>query len=228
MAAHYMRSVGEELVFHDRRGRAHRRTIIKRTSFNSLRKTGDIGVGLLDRPLPKTVRIYPLPEPKKDYRPLINGALALVTDQKRCLYFHRIIQAGETNLIMGYDRDLDASRNKRLISGDSGNPTFVLTNGELALLGTHSGGGPGTGPLYGSREIQSTLGEVIRQLDPDYSFRTIPIDRKVLKESAESGVGKPRPRDPEGKPVRPAGVTPPEQGNPPRKPRPRTVAPPVE
>ncbi|MEM9235857.1 MAG: hypothetical protein AAGB14_03700 [Verrucomicrobiota bacterium] len=227
MAAHFMRGVGEELVFHDRKGKIHRRTLIKRVTFKELGKRADIGVGLLDRPLPKTIRTYPLLEPKQDYRQLINGALALVTDQERRLYFHWINQAGETYLMLAYDDDLDPKRRKRLVVGDSGNPSFILTNGELALIGTFLVGGPGSGPFYGSRELQTTLSEIVRNLDPTYSLRTVAVDRKVLKESTDSGAHKPKKRDPNAKRT-PPKTTPPPPAKPTRPPRPRTVRPPSE
>ncbi|MEM1085079.1 MAG: hypothetical protein AAGI48_13285 [Verrucomicrobiota bacterium] len=227
MAAHFMRGVGEELVFHDRKGKIHRRTLIKRVTFKELGKRADIGVGLLDRPLPKTIRTYPLLEPKQDYRQLINGALALVTDQERRLYFHQINQGGETTLMMNYHKEIEPTKEKRLAVGDSGNPTFLLTKGELALIGTHTTGGPGAGPFYGSLEYQNTLNTIIRDLDPDHSIRTVPIDRKVINESTESGMYKPKPRDPNAKPSPPA-TTHPASVKPTRPPRPRTVRPPSE
>ncbi|MDG1671900.1 MAG: hypothetical protein P8H96_13615, partial [Akkermansiaceae bacterium] len=39
---------------------------------------------------------------------------------------------------------------KKLIKGDSGNPSFLIDGQELVLVETHTSGGPGAGPFYGS------------------------------------------------------------------------------
>ncbi len=186
MAAHYIRGVGQPVVFHDRSGKPHARKIQQVVKLRDHGVQCDVAVGLLDKPLPGSIRCYPLPAVREDGGAALIGATALVTEQKRALYFHRITNVHDNWLGMRFDETLPETRRKSLVKGDSGNPAFILSRGELVLIETHTIGGAGAGPYYGSSAIQEKLREVIRELDPEFTFRTIDLDPPTLAD-AETG-----------------------------------------
>ena len=172
MADHFKRSPGDGVVFHDRRGRPHSRRIMSCASLKDHGLPCDLAVGLLDQPLPGEIRTYPLPAPGGN--PL--GRLALVTDQHRSLYFHRISTLQGHGIVMSHDPALPVHSRKHLVTGDSGNPSFLLSKGELVLVETHTMGGPGSGPWFGSADIQAALRKAMASLDPSAAFRTVPLE----------------------------------------------------
>lgn len=226
MASHYIRKPGQKLIYHDRTGKSHQRTLLKVVHFKDRNFVGDVAVGLLDRPLPKSIRCYPLPTPHAEAGSSLIGAMALITEQNRALFFHRIGSIHQNGLSFRYDDQVPKNRRKRLIAGDSGHPSFLLSNGELVLIQTHTGGGPGSGPFYGSKGVNEGLRAITQELDPSYRFRTVIIDSRTLKD-AEVG------RAQLSKTTRPSNQTPPQtaphqesQLGEARKPRPRVVIPP--
>lgn len=229
MASHFIRAEGEAIVFHDRKGRRHERTMEKVIHFKQRDAVGDVAVGLLDRPLPTGIRIYPLPKPGNDQGRDLIGAVVLITEQKRQLFFHQITFVNQYGVRFQFDKRLEKERQKRLITGDSGHPSFLLSKGELVLIETHSTGGAGAGPFLGSKKNVATIQKLVEELDPTFSVRTIPIDGKTIKE-AQTGRAQ-LPQTPAGKPApprTPATRAVPQSIQPgePRRPRPRVVLPP--
>lgn len=228
MASHYPRKQGEELVFHDRTGRRHVRTVEKVVHFRERGAVGDVAVGLLDSPLPRSIRTYPLPKERSDDGQALIGALALVTEQRRALYFHRISRVHAGMLGMTYDRKLPESRRKPLVTGDSGHPSFILSKGELVLVETHTTGASGAGPFYGSATVLKAIREIAQELDPSHSLRTIEMDSTTLASAKAGRKALPNSYVPQAKPStsptqpRPEPTTMPPA---PRKPRPRVVVP---
>ncbi|MGB6220009.1 hypothetical protein [Haloferula sp.] len=225
MANHYQRKVGSTAVFHDRRGKAHQRTVIKIIPTSEVGLQSDVAVGLLDRPLPESIRNYPILEVKDEQPPELAGAHALITDQHRRLFFHKIGLVFGSGLGFRYDTDLDPSKSKKLVSGDSGNPSFLLSKGELALIETHTGGGSGSGPFYGNSSMLAALRKAVATLDPTYQLRTVGMDQKLLKEAAAGRANMPGLSPPRGATSPPA--TQPSNANPTKGPRKRVVMPPA-
>ncbi|MBK1827475.1 hypothetical protein [Haloferula rosea] len=227
MASHYIRKQGEPLVYHDRKGNRHVRRVEKVIHFKERKFSGDVAIGLLDQPLPASVRTYPLPAPRADGGEALIGATALITEQKRKLYFHQIGRISNTTIGFRSDRRNPESRQKKLIAGDSGHPSFILSKGELVLIETHTGGGAGSGPFYGAKAVQDCLSTIINELDPAYRFRTVNVDDITLNDAKlgrKQFVKAPsRPQNP----TRPADTPQqPAQPGEPRRPRPRVVVPP--
>ncbi len=150
MAAHFIRPASTSFVFHDRQGNAHYRAIIDVTSLTGL---GDIAVAKLDRPLPPGVTHYPLAM-TEDASP---DRAVIVTDQDRQLSVHRIGSIQGRSVILGNDPDIPKAYWRNLVVGDSGNPGFIIKNGKLHLLTTHTSGGSGSGPFYGDPDIRQVL-----------------------------------------------------------------------
>lgn len=224
MADHFKRSAGKQVTFHDRDGRMHTRILLKSTRLRDHGLKCDVAVGLLDKPLPPSIRHYPLLEPRNDFSGSLVGALALITEQDRRLFFHRISWVRGNVIGFQFDRDLQDFRRKPLISGDSGNPSFILARGELVLIETHSTGGPGSGPFYGSKTLIEATRKAVAALDPSYQLRTLALDAIVIEDAriGRKSLTLPKPATPQ-----PQGQPQPQpQPRPPNTPRPRVVTPP--
>jgi hypothetical protein len=170
MANHFQRKVGAKVIFHDRHGKYLERKIIKVGNVH-----GDVAVGLLDQPVPAGYRVYPLPVSTTDPAVLV-GRPVVVTDQHRRLFFHKVRRVGFGGISFEFDRDDKHGWGKKLVSGDSGNPSFLIVGRELVLVETHSTGGPGAGPYYGDAPLQKKLRAVMAEMDPFYTFRTIRVN----------------------------------------------------
>jgi hypothetical protein len=148
MAAHYTRPSNVAVVFHDRKGKPHERYIIAVRSL-----PGDVAVGKLNLPLPPEIKPYPFASQAK----ATPGRPALITDQTRTASVHRIESVGGGHVRFSYIPELDPVYRRNLITGDSGNPSFLVENGGLFLLGTHTTGGPGAGPCYADPAVQTAV-----------------------------------------------------------------------
>lgn len=180
-AAHYPLKVGTSLTFHDRAGKVVSRKIEKWISFRN-RKAGerlDVAVALLDQPLPPSIKTYRLLPPREDYPHTLPGSPALVTEQGRRVFLHQIRLVSKNTISFTKNPDYPESLYKSLITGDSGHPSFLLVGGEPVLIETHSGGGPGTGPFYSGKEVFNAITEAVRELDPNFQVRTVPLDSKI-------------------------------------------------
>jgi hypothetical protein len=165
MAKHYQRGIGSRVIFHDRNGKRLERILTARKAV-----IGDVAVGLLNADVPAGYKVYALPAPREDFSNLI-GRTAAVTDQNRRLFFHRIGMVTPTYVSFRHEEPKRHGWGKKLVSGDSGNPSFLISGNELVLIETHTGGGPGVGPFYGSRGLQEKLQIAINELAPGYSLR---------------------------------------------------------
>lgn len=171
MAAHYERPVGSKAVFHDRKGKPHVRTVTAIARVQGM----DLSVGLLDAPVP--VRYYRVLPPSTGYAQALPGCLVVVTDQHRRAFVHEVRSV--TGHVIGY-RNPDASRGivlltKSLVAGDSGNPAFLLVGGELVLVGTHTTGGPGAGPFFGSPSVQAGVNAAMAKLGGGHQLSVVPL-----------------------------------------------------
>ena len=169
MAAHYYRSPGDRVVFHDRQGRFLERKLIEKKKVH-----GDSAVGLLNEPVPPGYRAYPLPDSSTDREKLI-GRPVMVTDQNRRLFFHKVRAVSQFGISFEYDVDDRHGWGKKLVAGDSGNPSFLIVGKQLVLVETHTSGGPGAGPYYGSELLQENLRKVMAEMDPRFTFRTVRV-----------------------------------------------------
>jgi len=159
MAAHYIRPVKSSVVFHDRKGKRLERFIV------GVRKVyGDCAVGLLDQPVPAGYRIYPLLVPYEGLEEKLIGEFVLVTDQNKRLFVHEVRRAKNGKISFIFDEKKQIGYGKKLVKGDSGNPSFIMVNGEPALIETHHTGGAGSGPFYGDAKLIKKLKEQIDSL----------------------------------------------------------------
>lgn len=156
MAAHYPRSPHVPVVFHDKQGNPYERFIIATRNVPGV----DIAVGKLNLPLPASVKCYRFAS-LADATP---GRPVIITDQTKTLSIHRIGAVNGNSISFVPVPGLSPFYGRNLVVGDSGNPTFLVKNGDLVLLETHTTGGPGAGPFYGSPQVQSGIRDVISSM----------------------------------------------------------------
>lgn len=156
MAAHYMRPGDVPVMFHDKSGKPYERYITRVKTLN----TGDIAVARLNLPLPQEIKRYRF----ANVTDAAIGRPVIVTDQTSTLSVHRIEAVSGSGIRFGYIPGLNPIYQRNLIVGDSGNPSFLLKNGELVLLETHTTGGPGAGPFYGDPAVQASIRTAIAEL----------------------------------------------------------------
>lgn len=149
MAAHFTRPSNVPVVFHDRTGKLYERFIAKVRMLN----VGDIAVAKLNLPLPPEMKCYRF----ANAADASIGRPVIVSDQTNTLSVHRIAAVSGGVIGFGYIPGLDGTYQRNLIVGDSGHPSFLLKNGELILLETHTTGGPGAGPFYGDPGVQAAI-----------------------------------------------------------------------
>jgi hypothetical protein len=173
MAAHYPRPVGSTLVFHDRRGRPQRRVL---AAVESLAGIADLAVGRLHAPLPDSVRPYRVLSPSDGYGTL-TGCLAVVTDQHRKAFVHEIGGVSGNGISFRHPASsrISSHLTKNLVTGDSGNPSFLLVGGELVLIETHTTGGPGAGPFLSAPPVFAAINAAMSKLGGGHQLRTVPL-----------------------------------------------------
>ncbi len=169
MAKHYSRGPADAVIFHDRSGQRIARKLVAFAP-----AAGDVMVGLLDEPVPSAYHPYALPSTDSDASALV-GLPVIVSDKERNLFVHLVAGVGSGKIAFKQDeRDL-YGWGKNLISGDSGNPSFLIVGKQLVLIETHTTGGPGAGPYYGESGVQASVKAAVRKLDPAYSIRTVRV-----------------------------------------------------
>lgn len=143
----------------------------------------DITIGLLDQDLPASIKHYKLlPSNVSGKLPSLQRGIpalcfdqeekALVTDLFSFSFFSRAyfqIPTNETRLLF-YEAK---------ISGDSGNPAFLIINDEPILVTTWTFGGPGSGPVYHNyiSEINTAISQVdtAQGINTGYTLTTVDL-----------------------------------------------------
>ena len=168
MATHYKRSVGSSVVFHDRNGKRVERVLVSVRNVH-----GDCAVGKLNLPVPSGYKVYPLLAPIPGLEESLKGEFVLVTDQNKRVFVHEVAGISNDQIFLTYDAKKKLGYGKILIKGDSGNPSFIMVNGEPVLIETHHGGGAGVGPFYGSATLIEKLKSQIQAMGGEGSVRLV-------------------------------------------------------
>ena len=149
MAAHFIRDPKIPIMFHDKKGNPSERYVTQVRSLPGY----DVAVGKLNLPVPSEVKRYRF----ADASDAAIDRPVTVTDQTRTLSVHRIGAVSGAGIGFGFVPGLNPIYQRNLVSGDSGHPSFIVKNGDLFLLETHTTGGPGAGPFYGDPQLQSAI-----------------------------------------------------------------------
>lgn len=149
MAGHFTRPADVSVMFHDKKGNPYERFIAAVRPIPG----ADIAVAKLHLPLPPEIKPYRFARASE----ATIGRPVIITDQTKSLSVHRVEGVSGSSIRFGYIPELDSTYRRNLIVGDSGNPSFLLASDGLALLGTHTTGGPGAGPFYGDPAVQIAI-----------------------------------------------------------------------
>jgi hypothetical protein len=141
-------------------------------------------VVILDANVPTTIKTYRLLPPGESYSELLRGSHALITawaKGERKVRIHAIFSV-HAGLVAFVDAaTLPAKFFEPLITGDSGNPTFLWLNNEPVLIETHTYGGSGRGPFFSTPENFAKINEAMLKLSkahkaPVHQLRTVTVD----------------------------------------------------
>lgn len=149
MAAHFIRNSHSPIMFHDKRGNPIERYA---TTVRSLPGC-DVAVAKLNLPVPSEIKRYRF----ANATDATIGRPVIVTDQTSTLTVQRIAAVNGSVISFTPIPNLNPIYQRNLIVGDSGHPSFVVKNGDLFLIETHTSGGPGAGPFYGDPAIQAAI-----------------------------------------------------------------------
>lgn len=167
-AAHYQISAGATVRFVDASNNVVTRTMTNKLTHPSYSPYyPDITVGILDSDVPAGIGFAKiLPQNWATYLPSLSSTYslpALVLDQEEKALISELYSLGAS---AGFKTPIDSTRLgffESIISGDSGNPSFLIINGTLVLLTVWTFGGAGSGTNILSEKtaintMMSTLG----------------------------------------------------------------------
>lgn len=173
MATHFPRNIGSTLVFHDRSGQRVSRTLIDRESAPG-GLNPDITVGLLDADV--ALKFYRVLPPRNDWGIYLVNGLAMATDQEPKLLAKKISYVGDASypyVSFSNSSDVDDFYDENLISGDSGNPTFIMVRGEPVLIETHTYAGGDTGPFFSTVSNYTEINLLMSSLGGGYQLSPV-------------------------------------------------------
>lgn len=150
-AAHYQINNGATIRFIDSNNNIVTRTMVnKLTHPNYTPYYPDLTIGLLDSDVPNTIGFVKiLPQNWNNYLPSLSSLYrlpCLVLDQEEKALISELFTL---NTIAGFSLPLAGSSrvnfSESIITGDSGNPAFLIIDGELVIITVWTFGGAGAG-----------------------------------------------------------------------------------
>lgn len=173
-AKHYHSAVGDEVVFHDKNGNRHPRTITALRHLSPIVTIHDRNfypdstVLKLNEPLPVGIKHYKLARINYIDTSYTGVFPVIATDQfrnVRLLHFDLGLgYNGTVRYRVPFPGTYSENMTKPvLVSGDSGNPTFMVVDGNLVLSSTHHTSN-GQGPYFGDPAIQHRVIEAVNLL----------------------------------------------------------------
>jgi len=173
VANHYTRGIGQKILFYTPEGERIERHIVAVKSFKKYdARLKDAAVEKLNAPVPDGVKIYKILDSKgiKNLNDLVNVPY-IVTDQKRHVFAEKITYF---NISSNFDQSVSFWKNSDVpnvmfhsaISGDSGNPQFLIVNEELVLAGVLYGYEQGNmiSNFYGLESMNRVLLQAIEDM----------------------------------------------------------------
>lgn len=172
-AAHYTINNGSTIRFITADNQVVSRTLVSQMSGG-----GDLRVGLLDSDVPETIGfVKVLPSNWANYFPSLSFVYrvpTLVVDQEEKALVNdlRSLSGGSAS----FAQPQDVTRYgffELIIDGDSGNPAFLIINGELVLICTWQYGGAGSGPSL--TYYASTINAAMTALGGGYQLTVVDL-----------------------------------------------------
>jgi len=168
MAQHHQRNVGSTVVFHDSTGDIHTAILIAKQSVPG-GLNPDITVGLLDVDVP--VKYYKVLPPQTDWGDCLSDALVVSTHHTRNASIRRFAGTWGLGISLGGSSLVPASYYAPLVSGTSGNPSFLLINGDPILISTFTYAS-GNGPFFSEPSNFNMINSIMDSLGGGYQLET--------------------------------------------------------
>ncbi len=169
MATHYLRNVGDTIAFHDSNGDIHKAALIARQSIPG-GLNPDITVGLLDVEVP--VKYYKVLPPETDWGTCLDSALVISTHHTRTASIRELRLTSGLFVYYRPSSSVPTSYYAPAVGGNSGNPSFLLIDGEPTLISTFTYGGWGSGPFFSEPTNFSTINSIMTTLGGGYQLET--------------------------------------------------------
>lgn len=169
MAQHYQRNVGSTVVFHGNDGVIHTATLIAKQSIPG-GLNPDITVGLLDVDVPVTY--YKVLPPQTNWGSSLQSALVVSTHHTRNASIREVFSTSGLRIVFRQSSVVPTSYYAPAVSGNSGNPSFLLINGEPVLISTFTYGGGGSGPFFSEPSNFNAINSIMTSLGGGYQLET--------------------------------------------------------
>jgi uncharacterized delta-60 repeat protein len=143
MATHYSASVGAKMIFVDSSNTVYERTVF---SIQSISGT-DINVGVLDSDVPDSITYYAVIASStlsSVLQKFTTGGIdvpIISFDQEKKAIARSMNTIGTSITHNVYSTTSRATFSEDIVSGDSGNPNFILIDNQAVLIGSHRGAG---------------------------------------------------------------------------------------
>lgn len=189
-ASHYTPAAGTTIGFLDQDNHVITRTLMNTRQIG----TTDIRIGVLDADVPSTIAYYPLLSYADFQRHIAQSRVPMIRlDQNDTVFIQDITLVNSTDIIMMSSVGTRAPYTSGwAISGDSGNPDFVVIGDQLVLLGAQHtpNGNPDTGnyiaeinaamtALGGGYQItQLDLSQFAQYVPPSFSSQSMSVPEK--------------------------------------------------
>jgi hypothetical protein len=163
-AAHYQINNGATIRFVDNNNNVITRTMVnKLTHPNYTPYYPDITIGLLDSDVPPSINFAKiLPQNWKNYLPSLSSSYTLpclVLDQEEKALISELYFLETSAAFKSPTNTVRSNFFESIILGDSGNPAFLIIDGELVIITvwTFGGAGAGTSIVYHKDAINSMM-----------------------------------------------------------------------
>ncbi len=172
MAAHHSRQVGEMVVFHDRTGKRHEAKLVE---LKYGPPDSDLAVARLDRAMP--ISPYKVLPGGLDNHQMLRLEPVVVTNQYGQVFIHTIHHIANGYMTLGPLADLNSGLAGKLVSGDSGNPSFLYQDGTMILVELHRYGGFGRGPFISDKGNFASINALMQELGGGHQLSVQPYRR---------------------------------------------------
>lgn len=178
MALHYPRGIGSAVVFHDRAGVPHARSIVDVEQLPGNADVQDALVGVLDQDVP--VPFFKVLPPRSDWAAVLDGALSLYTDQEEKLLVRSVSGTSDVRIGMWPAQytppyhPVPTYYYEFLVGGDSSNPNFILVRGDPVLLGLHHR--PTSFPFVSEPSNYAAINTIMTNLGGGYQLTPVQLD----------------------------------------------------
>lgn len=170
MANHYQRGIGDVIVFHDSSGNIHSATLIAKQNVPG-GTNPDITVGLLDVDVP--VKYYKVLPPQTNWAICLNNRLVISTHHTRDASIRKVSSTSGLYINFSQSSAVPASYYAPVVSGNSGNPSFLMINGEPILISTFTFSN-GTGPFFANLNNFNDINSIMTSLGGGYQLEAYP------------------------------------------------------